>query len=77
VFMEGLGQLLKTIHKGTKHIGKVPKRLRAQRDYHLRIHSLEEKLNEAIQCEHYEEAATLRDEIKQIRLNFSEMEAEA
>lgn len=76
VFKEGLEQLLKTMHKGVKHSGKVPVKLQAKRDYHLRIHALEERLNEAVLSERYEEAATLRDELKQIRQDFPRAESE-
>lgn len=65
-FADGLESLLKTMHKGTKHIGKVPAALRQSREHADRLKSLQTKLAKAIQEENFEQAAKLRDEIKQI-----------
>ena len=46
-FAEGLGGLLKTMHKGTRHAGKAPEALRASRDNADRLKSLQKKLNKA------------------------------
>src|ERR1700733_9528601 len=65
-FAEGLGALLKAMHKGTEHIGKVPER--AQRALKLsdRMRTLNENLQKAVSEENYETAASLRDQIKQL-----------
>ena len=65
-FAEGLAGLLKTMHKGTRHIGKAPEALRASRENTDRLKSLQKKLAKAIDSEDYEAAATLRDEIKSV-----------
>ncbi len=65
-FAEGLGGLLKTMHKGTKHVGKSPEALRASRENADRLKSLQKKLAKAIEEENFEQAATLRDEMKQM-----------
>ncbi|HUA37486.1 MAG TPA: UvrB/UvrC motif-containing protein [Candidatus Sulfopaludibacter sp.] len=65
-FAEGLEGLLKTMHKGTHHSGKVPEVLRANREQSDRLKLLQKKLAKAIEDENFEEAAQLRDEIKQI-----------
>jgi protein arginine kinase activator len=64
-FAEPLEGLLKTMHKGTRHVGKVPESLRQNRDVSDRLKLLEKKLGKAIDREDFEEAAILRDEIKQ------------
>ena len=64
-FAEGLESLLKTMHKGTRHVGKVPESLRHSRDLADRLKTLQKKLTKAIEAEDFEEAAILRDEIKQ------------
>lgn len=64
-FAEGLEGLLKTMHKGTRHAGKVPEALRQSRDLTDRLKTLQKKLAKAIEDEQFEEAAKLRDEIKQ------------
>jgi|SRR5580658_4652172 protein arginine kinase activator len=63
-FAEGLESLLKSMHKGTKHIGKVPAALRQGRDLNERLKHLQKKLDRAVTAEDFEQAAGLRDEIK-------------
>jgi protein arginine kinase activator len=63
-FAEGLEGLLKTMHKGTRHIGKVPEALRASREQADRMKSLQKRLTKAIDDENFELAASLRDEIR-------------
>jgi len=63
-FAEGLSGLLKTMHKGTRHIGKAPEALRSARESIDRLKTLQKKLAKAIEGEDYEMAAGLRDEIK-------------
>jgi len=70
-FAEGLGSLLKAMHKGTEHVGKLP--ARAQRTLALndRMKSLAEDLRKAVEAENYETAASLRDEIKQLETELT------
>ena len=63
-FAEGLSGLLKTMHKGTRHVGKAPEALRQTRDNVDRLKTLQKKLAKAIEDENYESAAALRDEIR-------------
>jgi len=65
-FAEGLEGLLKSMHKGTRHAGKVPEALRASREQTDRLKLLQKKLARAIEDENFEEAARVRDEIKQV-----------
>ena len=65
-FAEGLANLLKTMHKGTRHTGKAPEALRATRENASLLKTLQAKLAKAIKDENYEQAAQLRDEIKQL-----------
>lgn len=65
-FSEGLEGLLKTMHKGVRHIGKVPAALQQTRDLAERLKTLQKKLAKAIEEENFEQAAILRDEIKQM-----------
>jgi protein arginine kinase activator len=64
-FADALEGLLKTMHKGTRHVGKVPESLRQNRDLSDRLKLLQRKLTKAIETEDFEQAALLRDEIKQ------------
>jgi protein arginine kinase activator len=74
-FAEGLAGLLKTMHKGTRHTGKVPESLRKSRETGDRLKLLQKKLAKAIEAEDYELAAQLRDQIK--LLNSGEAPAKA
>jgi protein arginine kinase activator len=65
-FAEGLRGLLKTMHKGTRHTGKAPEALRATRENADKLKTLQTKLAKAIKDENYEQAALMRDEIKQL-----------
>ncbi|MBL9174238.1 MAG: UvrB/UvrC motif-containing protein [Verrucomicrobiales bacterium] len=67
VFAEGLGALLKGMHKGTQHKGKVPPALRKAAAQKAELSRLESDLKAAIGREDFETAATLRDQIKQAR----------
>jgi protein arginine kinase activator len=70
-FAEGLEGLLKTMHKGTRHIGKVPEALRQTRELADRLKLLQKKLTKAVEEENFEQAASLRDEIKQMSARLS------
>jgi protein arginine kinase activator len=72
-FAEGLDGLLKSMHKGTRHVGKVPEALRQSRDLSDRLKSLQKKLNKAVEDENFEQAALLRDEIKQMTAKLSKI----
>ncbi len=70
-FADGLEGLLKSMHKGTRHAGKVPEGLRQTRDLSDRLNALQQKLAKAIQEENFEQAAALRDEIKQMNTRLA------
>ena len=63
------------MHKGTRHAGKVPEALRRTRESADRIKTLQKKLAKAIEEENFEQAATLRDEIKQVSARPAEQPA--
>ena len=63
-FSEGLGSLLRAMHKGTEHVGKLPHRAHRAVEMNDRMRSLTENLQKAVEEENYESAASLRDEIK-------------
>lgn len=67
VFGEGLESLLRSMHKGTRHVGKAPAARRSARDAQRRLKSLQEQLAKSIEDENFERAAELRDEIKRIQ----------
>jgi len=62
-FREEVGQMVRGMHKGTSHVGKVPEGLMAIQFRNQRIEELRSRLDQAITSESYEEAAGIRDEI--------------
>ncbi|MEA3187533.1 MAG: protein arginine kinase activator [Chthoniobacter sp.] len=65
-FAEGLSSLLKAMHKGTSHVGKVPARLAKALQRDAEMKTLQQNLDRAVAEENYESAAEIRDQIKQI-----------
>lgn len=68
-FTEEVGQMVRGMHKGTTHIGKVPAGLMAMQVLHQRLEELRSRLDQAIASESYEEAAGIRDEIRNLELS--------
>ncbi|RME95881.1 MAG: excinuclease ABC subunit B [Verrucomicrobia bacterium] len=66
-FAEGLEAALRPMHRGTRHVGKVPRQPRQPRPVAERIQRLQKQLELAVANEEFEEAARLRDEIKALR----------
>ena len=69
-FADELKPLLEAMHKGNQHVGKVPAHKEAQGAAKAgllpSLASLRQKLEAAIAAEQYEEAANLRDQIRQV-----------
>lgn len=65
-FSEELTSLLENIHGETKHVGKSPRRLPQTRQIQQELTQLRKKLQKAVMEEAYEEAARIRDRIKQL-----------
>ena len=72
-FAEGLEGLLKSMHKGIKHTGKVPPSLQQTRDLSDKLKSLQKKLDKAVAEEDFEQAAQVRDEIKATKEKMAEI----
>jgi protein arginine kinase activator len=66
VFSGEVSMMLRGMHKGATHAGKVPEGLFASQSRHRQIKELRVKLEQAILTEDYEAAARLRDEINQL-----------
>jgi len=72
-FAEALEGLLKTMHKGVRHLGKVPQCHQQSRDQAARLKLLQKRLEKAVAEEDFEQAALLRDAIKETRGKLGEM----
>ncbi len=67
-FADGLSGLLKGMHKGTAHIGKVPSRLAKSMERVQQLKDLQRELRKAVTDENYETAAEIRDRIKNLQV---------
>ena len=65
-FSDSLGNLLKAMHKGTNHTGKMPANMARRREIAEKLKAMQEELKKAVESENYESAATLRDQIKKL-----------
>jgi protein arginine kinase activator len=65
VFRDALVPLLERIHRATRHNGKVPPNATRQAALQAELRDLRQRLRRAVESEAYEEAARLRDRIKQ------------
>lgn len=74
-FAEVLEPLLKSMHRGTRHVGKVPHGLQKARDLTDKLKALQKRLDKAIAEEDFEQAALLRDEIKATKEKMASLSA--
>jgi protein arginine kinase activator len=65
-FREELATLLENIHGETRHCGKTPRRLPQSKQTQSELIQLRKQLQQAVTREAYEEAARLRDRIRQL-----------
>jgi protein arginine kinase activator len=65
VFHTALEPLLQRIHRATRHAGKHPRHGRRPAAWHAEVIALRHQLREAVDTENYEEAARLRDLLRQ------------
>jgi protein arginine kinase activator len=65
-FEAGLASLLKAMHKGERHLGKVPVKAMHTLALTGKVRELSERLEKAVQDEKYEDAAQIRDEIREL-----------
>jgi protein arginine kinase activator len=65
-FREELATLLENIHGETRHCGKTPRHLPQNKQMQSELMQLRKQLQQAVNKEAYEEAARLRDRIRQL-----------
>lgn len=65
-FRDDLTSLLENIHGETRHCGKTPRRLPQNKQKQAELTVLRKQLLQAINREAYEDAAKLRDQIRQV-----------
>lgn len=67
-----LDPLFKRVHGSTSHVGKIPKRAGAQIMFRRQIDELKQELQQSIAQEEFEDAAKLRDQIRQLEKELVE-----
>jgi protein arginine kinase activator len=65
VFRAALAPLLQRIHRALRHVGKIPVHAVRNAALQSELMDLRQSLRRAVDAEHYEEAARLRDLIRQ------------
>jgi protein arginine kinase activator len=65
-FKKYLGVLLKRIHGSSQHMGKAPVRVGKVLKKKIDLQELRQKLQKAIEMEAFEEAAKIRDQIREL-----------
>jgi protein arginine kinase activator len=76
-FKKYLAPLLKRIHGSSQHVGKAPAKSAKGLKKEIDIQDMRNKLQRAIEQEQFEEAARIRDTIKELEKNASEENNEA
>ena len=71
-FRRYLGPLLKRIHGSSQHIGKSPVKLAKATKRKVDVQDLRNRLQKAIETEAFEEAARIRDQIRELEKKQSE-----
>ncbi len=66
VFADELERTIQSVHGATSHTGTVPSRHRAKKERAAHLRALKKEMQEAIQKEDFERAATLRDDIRRL-----------
>ncbi len=65
VFAEPLREVIEKVHGATEHVGKLPQRAGSDSRDQRELMRLRRQLQDAVEAEHYEEAARLRDLIQE------------
>lgn len=65
-FKAELLPLLESIHGEVRHVGKTPRRLPRMQSAQVELTNLRRRLQELVTAENYEEAARVRDRIKEL-----------
>lgn len=71
-FAERLDPIFKRVHGNTEHVGKIPKRMGGRVEYKRTLERLRRELQRAIEQEEFEQAADLRDQIRDLQDKHAE-----
>jgi protein arginine kinase activator len=76
-FEAGLASLLKAMHKGDHHVGKVPAKAMHTLALSGKLQELSEQLEKAVREEKYEDAAQIRDELRELESKLKQTSSAA
>lgn len=76
-FREELLPLLESVHSDTQHVGKCPPRTSPESRQHYELFRLRNDLRQAVDNESYEEAARLRDQIRELESRIGPMPSDS
>lgn len=65
-FRSEVKEMIRGMHRGMDHVGKVPDGLMEMKQRQLRLKELHQQLAQMVEAENYEQAASLRDEIHRL-----------
>mgnify|MGYP001214517644 CR=1 FL=1 len=71
-FADRLDPLFRRVHGHTVHVGKIPKRTGSRMKYKRELKRLKQELQRAVEAEEFEEAARLRDQIRELEKKSAE-----
>jgi protein arginine kinase activator len=74
IFKNGIGQLIEKIHGNTQHRGKIPSHISKIIIKESELLKLQRELERLVKEEKFEEAARIRDKIKEFKRNKSTVE---
>ncbi|WP_308636608.1 UvrB/UvrC motif-containing protein [Paenibacillus silvisoli] len=72
-FGSKLDPILKRVHGNTTHVGKIPKRTGVQIQIKREIEELRRELHQRIEQEEFENAAQIRDRIRELERNIADV----
>ena len=76
-FLDELHPLLKAMHRGERHIGKIPEKEGLRVRVSAELARLRKDLDEAVNEENFEEAARLRDKIRECERKVEKTDEES
>lgn len=75
-FAHTIESVIRPMHRGTRHKGRVPQKLKEELALRTKLQEMEKELDKAVQREDYETAATLRDKLRDSEKKLSALQSQ-
>lgn len=72
-FEEYLGPMLARFHKGSKHLGKIPRKALDLATIRAQLHHLDTELSELVKAERFQDAGLVKNSIKDFTALMEEL----